>query len=109
MKRIVQRMSDGTSRFKDITHRQYLKKKGYSDKEIKEIEKKDISRGAKPGDMDKQMWKSVSVYDADSKQVLEKELSRLDKEITQALSQKKDITSIHKKRMVVLKELSKTR
>ncbi len=53
---IVQKLSDGTYRIKDITHRQYLKQKGYSDKEIKEIEKKDIAAGkARPGDMDKPM------------------------------------------------------
>lgn len=53
---IVQKLSDGTYRIKDITHRQYLKRKGYSDKEIREIEKRDIARGAaRPGDMDKPM------------------------------------------------------
>lgn len=80
MKRIVQRMSDGTSRFKDITHRQHLKQKGYSDKEIKEIEKKDIARGAaKPGDMDKPMkqpWK-----DAVSNPNIKKRMKQIYKEI----------------------------
>jgi hypothetical protein len=60
---IIQKLSDGSYRVKDITHRQHLKKKGYSDKEIKEIEKRDIAYGkAKPGDMDKPMkqpWKDA--------------------------------------------------
>ncbi|MCK4813761.1 MAG: hypothetical protein KAT14_07480 [Candidatus Marinimicrobia bacterium] len=58
----IQQMSDGTFRRKqvDVTHRQYFKKKGYTDKEIKEIEKKDIARGAKPGYLDKQMTKIPS-------------------------------------------------
>ena len=53
----------------------------------------------------------VKQKDADNKdkQVLEKELLNLDKEIRQALSQKKDITSIHNRRMIVLRELSKIR